>query len=98
KAALLPRAAERKTPIAFDPVPSQVGDFESFAGHRFHRVSEDGFDSSDVDGHAQEVMSMTRVGSRIAAACTSPGCTRRKSFADRRRRTRIGQNRRLGSL
>jgi hypothetical protein len=51
KAASLLRAPECKTPIAIDPVPAQIGDFNAFAGHGFHRVSEDCFYLSDLDRH-----------------------------------------------
>ena len=51
KAASLLRAPECQTPIAVDPVPAHIGDFKSFAGHGFHRVSEDRFYLSDLDSH-----------------------------------------------
>ena len=49
----LPRAAECKTPVTVDPVPAQIGDFESFAGHGLHRVSEDRFYLSDFCRHGR---------------------------------------------
>jgi hypothetical protein len=51
KAASLLGASEGKTPIAVDPVPAEMGEFQSFAGHGFHRVSENGFDLSNLDRH-----------------------------------------------
>src|SRR5262249_41049439 len=53
KAASLLSAPEGKTPIAVDPVPAQMGEFHSFPGHGFHRVSEDGFDLSDLARHGR---------------------------------------------
>jgi hypothetical protein len=51
KAASLLRAPECKTPVAVDPVPAHIGDFNAFAGHGFHRVSEDCFYLSNLDRH-----------------------------------------------
>ena len=55
KTASLLRAPKCKTPVAVDSVPAHIGDFNSFAGHGFHRVSEDGFYVSDLDGHGSQI-------------------------------------------
>lgn len=57
---LLLCAPECKTPVAVDSVPAHTGDFHSFAGHGFHRVTVDCFYLSDLDRHgfrsAKEVL------------------------------------------
>ena len=46
-----------------------IGDFNAFAGHGFHRVSEDGFYLSDLDSHRRGPLSS---GTSVSGLSKSP--------------------------
>jgi hypothetical protein len=51
KSASLARAPERQASVAVDAMPPDTRGIHPFAGHRFHRVSEDRFHAADFDCH-----------------------------------------------
>src|SRR5882724_1883970 len=41
--------AESEAPVAVKPMPAQVGDLESLAAHRLHRIPEERLDLTNLD-------------------------------------------------
>src|SRR5262245_21486197 len=69
EAAAIVAPAEGQPPVSVDTVPAQVGDFERFPAHGFHRVAQEGLDDADLDGHAR----------CHPAGCAVAGCLRARS-------------------